>query len=365
VTILLLALGCRRTEDVVLGEFLSLTGSEATFGQLTHTGVALAVEEANAAGGVHGRPIVLRSHDDQGRAQEAGTAVMRLVTADKAVAVVGENASGLSIAGGRVAQQYGVPMVSPSSTHPDVTAVGDMIFRVCFVDSFQGYVVARFAREDLGLERVAVLVDQAQSYSTGLAADFRRELAARGGEVVTEQAYTGGDHDFTAQLTTIREASPQAVFVPGYYTDAGNILLQARQLGLQMPFLGGDGWESPQLAAIAGPAAEGSYFTAHFSAEDPRPEVQAFLERYRAEYGELPDSTAALGYDAARLILEAMARAPSLDGRTLAKEIAATADFHGVTGRFGIDAQRNARKPAVILTMKDGKPTLVKAIPPQ
>lgn len=290
---------------------------------------------------------------------------MRLVTNDRALAVIGENASGLSIAGGRVAQQYQVPMVSPSSTHPQVTEIGDMIFRVCFTDSFQGYVVARFARERLGLERIAILYDQAQSYSTGLKDDFVRELVARGGQSVSEQAYSGGDHDFAAQLTTIRESGAEAVFVPGYYTDAGNILLQARSLGLTVPFLGGDGWESPQLAAIAGDAANGSTFSAHFSPEDQRPEVQAFLMRYRAEYGDLPDSTAALGYDATRVVLEAMQRAPSLDGPTLAATIAATRDFHGVTGQFGFDEGRNARKAAVMLVMKDGKPSFVAAIPPE
>jgi len=352
-------------DTIVVGEFGSMTGSEATFGQLTHNGVKLAMKQANEAGGVRGKQLVLRAYDDQGRAQEAGTAVTRLITGERAVAVIGENASSLSIAGGRVAQQYQVPMISPSSTHPSVTQVGDMIFRVCFIDSFQGYAVARFAREHLKLERVAVIYDQAQPYSIGLRDDFRRELAARGGRVVTEQAYSGGDQDFTAQLGNIRDSDAQAVFVPGYYTDAGNLLLQARKLGIQLPFLGGDGWESPQLAAIAGEAAEGSYFTAHYAPEDPRPEVQKFVREFQAEYGSLPDSTAALGYDAARLLVDAMRRAPSLDGKALAAAIAATRDFHGVTGVFDIDDHRNARKQAVVLTMRGGKPVLVTAIPPQ
>jgi branched-chain amino acid transport system substrate-binding protein len=362
---LALLAGCRGGGDgIVVGEFGSMSGSEATFGQLTHNGVALAIEQANAGGGVRGKKLVLRAYDDQGRAQEAGTAVTRLITGEKAVAIIGENASSLSIAGGRVAQQYRVPMISPSSTHPSVTQVGDMIFRVCFIDSFQGYAVARFAREHLKLERVAVIYDQAQPYSIGLRDDFRRELAARGGRVATEEAYTAGDQDFSAQLGNIRDSDAEAIFVPGYYTDAANLLIQARKLGIQLPFLGGDGWESPQLAAIAREAAEGSYFTAHYAPEDPRPEVRRFVAEYRTKYGSLPDSTAALGYDAARLLVDAMRRAASLDGPTLAAAIAATTDFQGVTGVFSIDAQRNARKQAVVLTMKDGRPVLVTAIPP-
>jgi branched-chain amino acid transport system substrate-binding protein len=362
---LALLAACRGGRDgIVVGEFGSMTGSEATFGQLTHTGVSLAVKQVNAAGGIRGKPIVLKAYDTQGRAQEAGTAVTRLITGERAVALIGENASSLSIAGGRVAQQYQVPMISPSSTHPSVTQLGDMIFRVCFIDSFQGYALARFAREHLGVERVATIYDQAQPYSIGLRDDFRRELAARGGRVVAEEAYTAGDHDFSAQLGTLRDSDAQAIFVPGYYTDAANLLLQARKLGITLPFLGGDGWESPQLAAIAGEAADGSYLVAHYAHEDPRPEVQEFVRAYRAEYGSLPDSTAALGYDAARLLFDAMARAASLDGPTLAAAIAATRNFHGVTGVFSIDGQRNARKQAVVLTMRDGQPRLVAAIPP-
>jgi branched-chain amino acid transport system substrate-binding protein len=363
---LLVAAGCSRpaADVIVVGEFGSMTGSEATFGQLTHQGIKLAIDEANAAGGVNGKRIDLRAYDTQGRAQEAGTAVTRLITGDKAVAILGENASSLSIAGGRIAQQYRVPLITPASTHPQVTQVGDMVFRVCFIDTFQGYVLARFAREKLSLGKVAVLYDQAQPYSIGLKDDFRKAFVERGGEIVSEQAYTGGDQDFAAQLTTIRGVAPEAVFVPGYYTDAANILLQARRLGMTSTFLGGDGWESPQLGAIAGEAADGSYFASHYSHEDPRPEVRSFVERFRATYGGLPDSAAALGYDAARLLVDAMRRAPALDGPTLAAAIAATRDFRGVTGVFSIDADRNAKKDAVILQMKGGKPLFVTTIPP-
>jgi branched-chain amino acid transport system substrate-binding protein len=363
--IVLVAACSRGAGDViVVGEFNSMSGSEATFGQLTHNGVKLAVDEQNAAGGVLGKKLVLRSYDDQGRAQEAGTAVTRLITEDHAVAVIGETASGVSIAGGRIAQRYGVPLISPSSTHPSVTQVGDMVFRVCFIDSFQGGVIAHFARDRLKLGKVGILYDQAQAYSIGLRDDFKRIFAGLGGTVPLEQAYTGGDQDFSAQLVTLRGADLDAVFVPGYYTDAGNILVQAKKLGLKVPFLGGDGWESPQLAAIAGEAAEGSYFSAHFAPEDERPETQAFVKRYEKVYGYAPDSNSALGYDAVQLLLDGLRRAGTTDGKALARALAATKDLHGATGVFSIDAQRNPKKAAVILQMKGGKPVYVMSINP-
>lgn len=350
---------------IVLGEYNSLTGSEATFGQSTHQGIALAVKEANAAGGIRGRQIDLRTVDTASKVEEAGTAVTRLITSDKAVAVLGEAASGRSIAGARVAQRYGVPMITPSSTNPQVTAIGDRIFRVCFVDSFQGYVLARYARENLKVDRVAVFFDQAQPYSKGLAADFMKEFKSRGGQVVAEQAYTGGDQDFSAQLTTIREAAPQALVLPTYYTEGASIALQARKLGLTMPLLGSDGWSSPQLTAIGGAAIEGATYTDHYANDEARPEVQAFVTKFQAEYGQPPaDVLAALGYDAARLLFEAMRRSDSLSGDALAKTLAATHDFPGVTGVLTMDAKRNPTKSAVIVQIKDGKPRWVATINP-
>lgn len=351
---------------ILVGEFGSLTGAEATFGQSTHNGILLAVKEFNAAGGLNGRQIEIKVYDDQGKTQEAGTAVTRLITDDHAVAILGEVASSLSIAGGRVAQQYGVPMISPSSTNVAVTEVGDMIFRVCFVDSFQGFVGAKFAKETLHAEKVAVLYDQGQAYSTGLKDDFTREYTAIGGTIVGEpQAYTGGDADFSAQLTTIRGASPDAIYVPGYYTDVANIALQARKLGITAPLLGGDGWDSAQLAAIGKDAIEGSYYSNHYSHQEDRPAVKTFVDAYGKEYnGAVPDGLAALGYDSAKLLFDAMKRSPSLSGADLAKAISEVKDFPGVTGNISIDGDRNAVKPAVMVQMKGGQPTWVTTIYP-
>lgn len=343
------------TDTILIGEYGSLTGSEATFGQSTHNGIMLAVDEFNAVGGLKGRKVAVKTYDDQGKSQEAGTVVTRLITEDKVVAVLGEVASSLSLAGGRVAQQYGVPMISPSSTNPQVTQIGDMIFRVCFIDPYQGFVVAKFSRENLKLNNVAVLYDQAQAYSKGLKDDFIKSFKEMGGTITSEQAYTGGDQDFSAQLTTIKGTKPEAIFLPGYYTDVGNIALQARKLGVEAVLLGGDGWDSTKLTEIGGQAIEGAYFSNHYSHEEQRPEVQEFVKKYQARYNQVPDGLAALGYDAARLLFDAMGRAPSLGGKDLAAALAATKDFKGVTGVISIDAERNAQKPAVMLQVKGGK----------
>lgn len=349
---------------ILIGHYGSLTGSEATFGQSTSRGIRLAVDEFNAAGGLNGRMIELKEYDTQGKTQEAGTAVTRLITSDKVTALIGEVASSLSIAGGRVAQQFGVPMITPSSTNPQVTQIGDMIFRVCFIDPFQGFVVAKFAHENLKAKKVAILFDQAQAYSKGLKDDFKKSFESMGGTVVSEQAYNGGDQDFSAQLTSIRSTSPDAIFVPGYYTDVGNISLQARRLSITAPLLGGDGWDSARLAEIGGKAIEGSFYSNHYSHEEPRPAVQEFVKQFKAKFGDTPDGLAALGYDAARLLFDAMKRSPSLSGKDLAAAIAATKDFPAVTGVISMDANRNARKSAVVLEMKNGMPVYVATIDP-
>ena len=361
--------GCQdggNSNEIVIGHFASMTGSEATFGQSTDNGIKLAVDEINESGGIRGKKIRLITYDDKGDAREAGTAVTRLTTKDAVVAVLGEVASGLSLAGAPVCQQAGVPMISPSSTNPKVTKIGSMIFRVCFIDPFQGAVCAKFAREHEGLkaEKAAILTDQASPYSVGLQDEFEKAFEKFGGKVVSKQQYQGGDQDFSAQLTAIRSSEPDVVFVPGYYTDVGNVALQARKLGLKTPLLGGDGWDSVKLGEIAGSSIEGCFYSNHYSHEDPNPRVQDFIKKYNERYKQIPDGLAALGYDAAWILFEAMKRTESLDGKSLAAELAKTKDFDGVTGRISIDADRNAVKPAVILEMKAGKPKFVTTIQP-
>ncbi len=358
--------GGSNSDEIVIGHYASMTGSEATFGQSTDNGIKLAVDEINEAGGIRGKKIRLITYDDKGDAREAGTAVTRLTTKDAVVAVLGEVASGLSLAGAPVCQQSGIPMISPSSTNPKVTKIGDMIFRVCFIDPFQGAVCAKFAREHEGLKaaKAAILTDQASPYSVGLQDEFEKAFEKLGGKVVSKQQYQGGDQDFSAQLTAIRSSEPDVVFVPGYYTDVGNVALQARKLGLKTPLLGGDGWDSVKLGEIAGSSIEGCFYSNHYSHEDPNPRVQDFIKKYNERHRQIPDGLAALGYDAARILFEAMKRTEGLDGKSLAAELAKTKDFDGVTGKISIDADRNAVKPAVILEMKDGKPKFVTTIQP-
>jgi branched-chain amino acid transport system substrate-binding protein len=344
------------TGPIVIGHFASMTGSEATFGQSTDNGLRLAIEERNARGGVKGRKIVLHTLDDAGKAQEAGTAVTRLITVHKVKAIIGEVASTRSKAGGVVAQSYRVPMISPSSTNESVTQIGNMISRVCFIDGFQGYVVAKFARDNLKAKRVGILYDQTQAYSKGLANEFSRAFRALGGSVTTSQAYTGGDVNLAAQLQSLKDTSPEAIFVPGYYTDAGNIAIQARKIGITVPLLGGDGWDSEKLAEIGGQAMEGNYYSNHYSFEETRPAVQEFVAKFKARWGSVPDGLAALGYDAGNVLFAAMERAKSLESPDLAPEIAATKDFPAVTGVITLDENRNPVKSAVMLVMKNGQP---------
>ncbi len=363
--------GCNRgasnSDEIVIGHFGSMTGSEATFGISTDNGIKLAIEELNASGGINGKTVRLITYDDKGDTREAGTAVTRLVTRDQVTAVLGEVASGLSLAGAPICQEHGVPMVTPSSTNPKVTQIGDMIHRVCFIDPFQGWVCAKFAREYEGLKasKAAILTDQVSPYSVGLQEEFEKAFVAFGGTIVSKQTYQTGDQDFSAQLTAIRASQPDVIFLPGYYTDVGNIALQVRKLGITAPLLGGDGWDSVKLGEIAGDALDGSFYSNHYSKENPSEVVQDFIKKYSERHKQSPDGLAAMGYDAARILFDAMKRAESLSGKDIAAALLQTRDFDGVTGKISIDEQRNAVKPAVILEMKKGTPTYVTTIEPE
>jgi branched-chain amino acid transport system substrate-binding protein len=255
-------------------------------------------------------------------------------------------------------------MITPSSTNPAVTRKGDYIFRVCFIDPFQGYVMAKFARDHLKLNRVAVLQDNKSAYSVGLTDVFSRKFSEMGGALVANESYSKGDTDFRAQLTAIKKVKPDALYVPGYYTDVGIIARQARELGLMVPLLGGDGWESDKLFELGGTAIEGSYFSNHYSPDNPDPFLKEFIAKYQQTYGSVPDSVAALAYDAARLALDAMQRAPDLSGPALREAIAATRNFKGVAGTINLDENRDAVKQAVILKVEGGKTRFVTTVKP-
>jgi branched-chain amino acid transport system substrate-binding protein len=351
--------------DVIkVGEFASLTGSEATFGQSSHKGTQMAIDDLNAAGGVFGKKIQLLTEDDQSQAGQPATVVRKLISSDGVVAILGEVASSRSLEAAPICQENKIPMVSPASTNPKVTEVGDYIFRVCFIDPFQGTLMANFARKTLKLQNVAVLTDVKSDYSLGLAKFFKEGFVADGGKIAAEQNYSSGDKDFSAELTAIKAANPDGIFVPGYYTEVGLIALQARQLGITCPMFGGDGWESSSLVPIGGNALEGDYFSTHYSPQDTSPAVQNFVKEFQSKYNETPDAMAALGYDSAMILADAMKRAGSTDGAKVRDALAATKNFSGVTGKITIDADRNASKPAVILTITNGQFQYVQTVAP-
>jgi branched-chain amino acid transport system substrate-binding protein len=352
-------------DTIAIGEFASLTGKEAAFGQSSHRGTLLAIEELNAAGGVLGKKIKFIYEDNRSTPGESATIAKKLITRDHVVAVLGEVASGRSLEAGPICQANKIPMISPSSTNPKVTETGDYIFRVCFTDPFQGKLLAEFAKRSLKAKNVAIFSDVSAPYSMGLAQFFKAPFAANGGTIVGEQKYTGGDKDFKAQLTAIKSANPDAIFVPGYYTEAGLIVSQARQLGITVPLFGGDGWEAPELIQIAGAALEGTYYSTHFSAENQNPKIQKFVQAYRAKNnGESPDAMAALGYDSAMVLADAIQRAGTTESAKLRDAIAATKDYDGLTGKTTLNAQRDATKSAVIITVKDGKFKYLETIAP-
>jgi len=335
------------TGDIVVGMYGSLTGDGASFGQSSREGTELAVDEINNAGGLlGGRKIKLLVEDDQSKPEEASNAVTKLVTQDKVVAVLGEVASRRSLAAAPVCQKYMVPMISPSSTNERVTQVGDYIFRVCFIDPFQGEVLAKFAYNDLKARKVAILKDIQQDYSVGLTDSVMKHFTALGGQVLDPVSYSTGDSDFKAVLTQVRSQKPDAVFVTGYYPEAAIIARQARELGMKMPLLGGDGWVGDALKN-GREALNNSFISNHYSGDNPDPVVQNFVKAYRAKFSREPDAIAALAYDAVKVLADAITRSNSTDGPKL-RDALAQGDVHGVTGRLKINAQRNVDKPAVI-----------------
>jgi len=360
------AFGCQqRGDEIRIGEFGSLTGGTATFGTSNHEGVMLALDEINNDGGLLGKKVRVITEDNQSKPEESVTAVLKLIKQDQVAALVGEVASSRTLAAAPTAQSNGIPLLSPASTNPKVTQVGDYIFRACFIDPFQGSTMAKFAVQRLGAKRIAILTDTKNDYSVGLTQFFRETARQLGAEIVSEESYSEGDIEFKAQLTAIKADNPDVLFVPGYYTECALIARQARELGLTVPLLGGDGWDSPKTAEIGGKAVERVYIPNHYSPEDQRPEVREFIAAYKAKYdGKTPDAMAVLGYDAMKLMADAIRRAGSTDGAKIREALATTRDFPAVSGHITIDADRNARKDIVIVQMRDGQFRFVESIAP-
>jgi len=351
------------SEPIRIGEYQSLTGSSASFGISSTNGSKLALEEINANGGVLGRKVELITEDDRSMPGEPATIVRKLIARDNVVAILGEFASSRALEGAPIAQESKIPFLSAGATNVKVTQVGDYIFRNCFIDPFQGTVMARFAL-GRGFKKVAVLTDEKQDYCKGLSESFIADFKKDGGEIVREQSYSTGDKDFRAQLTSIKAANPDAVFLPGYYGEVGLIVRQARQLGIKVPFLGGDGWVGSSLIPVAGKQLEGCFFSSHCSMENPDPVLQDFVKKYRAKYKADPDDMAALGYDGLNLLVDAIKRAGNTDAKAIRDAIASTKDFVGATGKITINAERNAHKAAVIQTIHNGKFKFVETVQP-
>jgi branched-chain amino acid transport system substrate-binding protein len=324
-------------EPVRIGFFMSITGRDASFGEASLRGATLAAEQLNARGGVLGRPIELVVEDDRSLAGESATAVKKLISRDRVVALVGECASSRTLEAAPIAQADRVPLVTPASTSERVTRVGDAIFRVCFVDAFQGRVMADH---------------------------FARTFEELGGAIVARQGYAGAATDFRAQLTAIRAADPDALFLPGYYVAAGLVARQARELGLKATLLGGDGFEAPQLMEIGGAALEGAYYSTHFSPEGADPVSRRFVQAYRAKYGSVPNGLSALTYDAVTLVADAVGRAGTTEREALRRALAQTRGFHGTTGVLTMNAQRDAEKDAAVMAIRNGRPAFVETVRP-
>ena len=345
---------------VRIGVFMSTTGSTANFGISSVNGIKMAADEINAAGGINGKQVELLVQDDRSDASEAATIVTKFVTQDMVHAVIGEVASSRSIAAAPIAQNAKIPMLTPSSTNPEVTKKGDFIFRSCFIDPYQGAAIAQFAAKTLGAKTAAIMVDRKNDYSTGLEKVIDQTFARFGGKIVATQSYQEGDQDFNAQLTSLKGANPEVIFVPGYYNDVGLIAKQARDKGITVPLIGGDGWDSEQLYKIGGTALNGSYFTNHYSPFDTDPRVVKFVNDYKQRYNSTPDALAATAYDAANIMFDAIKRSKSLSGPDIRDALAATNAFPGVTGTVTFNQQRDAVKPIVMIEIKPGGTYAVK-----
>lgn len=352
-----------------IGGVAPLTGGSATFGASTRNGCKLAFDEVNAAGGIDigGTKYLINLvfEDDQGSPEVAANAFRKLIDQDEVVAIIGSVMSKCTLAGAPIAQDAGVPVISPTSTNILVTQTGDYIFRACFIDPFQGAVVASFSYNDLKAKTAAVIFDNANDYTKGLAEVFKPSFEKLGGKVVAYESFTGEDQttDFSAQLTNIKAANPEVIFLAAYYAAAALEAKQARALGITVPFVGADGWDSSELTKLAGEAIEGGYFCNHYSPEDPRPINQNYLKKYKETFGETPDALATLAYDAALILIDSLQRAGSTDGAAIRDAMAAT-NMECVSGQITFDENRNPIKSAAIIKVENGKFVFEKTVQP-
>lgn len=359
-----LTAGCgdKSSKDIKIGLVYELTGNTASYGTSAANGAKLAFKQINEKGGLLGKQVQLVTADNKGEPSESANVMTKVITQDKVVAVTGFTVSSCGIAGSAVAESNKIPFVAAATVNPKVTVdehtgqVKANTFRACFIDSFQGMVGANFASSKLKAQKVAVMIDNSSDYSKGLAQIFKDAFTAKGGQIVSEEAYLQKDQDYKSVLTKIKAQNPDLLYIPGYYEDVGKIIKQARELGMMMPVLGADAWDSPKLAELGGPQAlNNTYFTNFYSVEDKNPVSNTFVEAYQKEYGQLPDSMAAMGYDAANLLADAITRAGSADSAKIREALAATKDFASVSGSMSLNEKHDAVRGVVIIEMIDGK----------
>ncbi len=366
VTLLVAAVltGCggSASKNIKIGVINEMTGGNATMGTSGANGAKMAIKEANAKGGVLGKQLEAVIADNKSEPSEAANAMTKLATQDKVVAVTGTFSSSNAIASSNVAEVSKLPYIAVGATNPKVTVdeksgkVKDYTFRVCFIDPFQGTVGANFVLNTLKLNKAVMLVDSSSDYSKGLASFFKDAFVKGNGTVLAEEAYLQKDQDFKTILTKVKALNPEVIYLPGYYEEVGKIVKQAREIGITVPIIGGDGWDSPKLVEIATAAPlNNTYFTNHYSVDDTSASSKAFVEAYKKEYGQAPDAMAVLSYDAINVLIDAMKRANSAEPEKIREALAATKDFMAITGATTLNATHDAVKSAVIIEMKDGK----------
>ena len=358
------------SDTIKVGLNYELSGNVATYGQGLTEGIELAMEEINANGGVLGKQIEPIKVDNKSETDEAANVSTRLATRDKVVAILGPATSGNTKAAIPPAMQNKIPLISASATADDVTVdsngnVREYVFKTCFSDSFQGVTMANFAYSNLGLKKAAILMDNTSDYSKGLTKSFEETYTGLGGTILTQQAFQASETDFRAVLTAIKAANPEVLYLPAYYEEVGLIIKQARELGLDVPILGADGYDSPKLTEIAGAEAlKGVYYTNHYSSSDDSPEVVAFQEAFSNKYNKQPDAFNALGYDLAYFLVDAIDRAGVAEPEAIKDALASTVDFKGITGTLSIDEFHNPVKAVTILELVDGVPEFLLKLEP-
>ncbi|SMB94663.1 amino acid/amide ABC transporter substrate-binding protein, HAAT family [Desulfonispora thiosulfatigenes DSM 11270] len=370
----LMAFGCSNTdqdaktnegaEDVIkIGVYEPLTGDNAAGGQMTYDGMKLANKLYPE---ILGKKVELVTVDNKSEQVEAANAVTKLIDNDKVSVILGSYSSGLAMAGGQVAKEKNVPVIGCSPTNPLVTRDNDYYFRVCFIDPFQGTVMAKYAFNELGAKKAAIIRENGGDYSIGLAKFFKDAFTELGGEIVSEIDYQKMDNDFNSQLTTVNKANPDVIFAPGDFGPSGLLVKQARQMDIKTPILGGDTWEAEEFIDVAGEAANGILFSSHFTADAPVTEMtKKFLAEYEKEYGKKANAFAALGFDTYIIALHAIEKANSTDPQAIRDILADVKDFEGSTGIISLDENGDALKSAIINQIENGKAVFKSVVEPK